>query len=417
MKWVLFLMKCFESIKLILLLICLCAGVFQAVNAAGLKSLVPTNIDSSVTKAEIAAFDEYYPGFSIPENNDDKKMSWGLAQYIHSLLFMYEMTNDVQYLDYAIDCADRIIKAKKTNEIDYVTQEVIPGWGYLNTEFAIGSKPVLYNNVVGNATIIRALSRISFLIKKHGLDETYQSKAQTYIHSSIETINYFLGSKEWFSPQKNIFHFPQTKRHDRVLNGVRGLVLAHNRQLLMASGMLYVLQYYQESANAFPYEKEYGEVIDSVANYFWAKAKLKKKRNTVSYTWHYREKGKNGKKPKTEDISHGGYDVKALVHIYKERKIGSQEKMQGLASTLIDRALVDPKNHRFSYFIDGTKPKSKKNSKKTQRGSIRWLALSEWDRRIFDSAGKLLLNNLKLSGPLPYAEFLYFKSQFYGIEE
>ena len=79
--------------------------------------------------------------------------------------------------------------------------------------------------------------------------------------------------------------------------------------------------------------------------------------------------------------------------------------------------MVDPKNHRFSYFIDGTKPKSKKNSKKTQRGSIRWLALSEWDRRIFDSAGKLLLNNLKLSGPLPYAEFLYFKSQFYGIEE
>jgi len=412
-------MKCRAYISLFSSLL-LSAFIFfsQPVHAAGLSSLVLSNIDGPVTHDEIAAFNKYYPHFEIPENNDDKKMSWDLAQFIHSLLFMYEMTNDIQYLDYAIVCADQAIKAKRTSDIDYVTQKVIPGWAYLNREFTNANGPALYNNVVGNATIIRALGRVSLAIKASNLDDRYQRKAQAYIYSSIETINAFLGTPEWFNSKKNIFHFPNSKRHDKVLNGVRGLALAHNRQLLMGSAMLFVLQYYEASGKKFPYEKEYTKVVDSTANYFWSKAKAKKKAGQISYyTWLYREKGKKGKKPRLEDVGHGGYDVKALSHIYKGRGIGSPEKMRGLASTLIDRMLIDPKNQRFSYYIDGSKPKKSKNDKKTQRDAIRWLALSEWDKRVFETSGKLLLKQIKLSGPLPYAEFLYFKSIFYGLED
>jgi len=385
--------------------------------ATGLKTLVPSNASGPVTAHEIELFNQYYKNFEIPKNNDDKKMSWELAQFVHSLLFMYEATGDLQYIDYAIVCADQILQAKRVDDIDYVLQKKLPGWAYFNSQFKNANGAVLYNNVIGNATIVRALSRLSFLIKENNLDQAYQAKAKVYIHSSIETINAFLGTPEWFNSKKNLFRFPNSKRHDRVLNGVGGLVIAHNRQLMMSSAMLYVLQYYDAGGVKFPYEKEYTAVIDSVANYFWAKAKAKKKSGELShYLWYYREKGKSGKKPRMEDIGHGGYDIKALVHIYKVRGIGSAEKMQALASTLIDHTLDDKTNHRFAYFIDGSKPKKSKNDKKTQRDSMRWLALSEWDKRVYESAAKLLLKNIKLSGPLPYAEFLYYKSQFYGIE-
>ena len=403
--------------KLIFVLL-ICLSSLQASYAGGLKSLVPSNINGPVSKDEIRLFNEYYKSFVIPENNDDKKMSWELSQFIHALLFMYEATKDSQYLDYAIVCADQIIKAKRTDDIDYVTKKTIPGWGYFNSQFKSANGPVLYNNVVGNATVMRALTRVAFLIQKNNLGEPYQDKAKTYIYSSIETINFFLGMPEWFNSKKNIFHFPNNKRHDRVLKGLRGIAIAHNRQLLMGSAILYVLQYYDASGKKFPYEKEYGGVIDGVTNYFWSNVKAKKKKGEVSYyTWYYRELGKNKKKPKIEDIGHGGYDVKALVHIYQGRNIGSPEQMKGLASTLMDRTLIDPENNRFAFRIDGSTFDKGDSDRKTQRDSMRWLALSEWDKRVYESAGTLLLKNIKLSGPLPYAEFLYFKAKFHGIEE
>ena len=103
--------------------------------AKGLNSLVPETIDGPVTNTDIARFNSYYKNFQIPDNNDNKKITWKLAPFVHSLLFMYEATNDIQYIDYAIKCADHIISVKRKHDTDYPTQKTIPGWGYFNDQF------------------------------------------------------------------------------------------------------------------------------------------------------------------------------------------------------------------------------------------------------------------------------------------
>lgn len=382
--------------------------------------LIPDSIEGKVTLNEISLFDDYYLNYKIPLNNNDKKMSWNLAPYMHSLLFMYEITNDIKYINQAIKCADIILKAKRVNELDYVTKRIIPGWGFFNKQFTKkGGHPVLYNNVVGNATVMRALTRLAILIQQQNLPAEYQNKALKYIKSSIETVNSFISTDDWFDDKSNLFHFPKHKRHDEVLFGVRGIKSAHNRQLLMASAMLYIVQYQKSTQENLIEVKKYNTIIDNVASFFWRNVKVHNMNNKPYLSWYYREQGKlhkNGnkiKRPKIEDIGHGGYDIKALVHIFQQRKIGSAAHMQALASTLIDKTQIDKENHQFSYGIDGSK--ANKSPADQQRHSIRWLALSDWDKRVYENAGWLLQHKVKKPKGLPYAEFLYYKAKFYGI--
>lgn len=391
------------------------------VSAKSIKTLVPDAIEGKVTVNEISLFDNYYPHYKLPLNNDNKKMSWNLAPYMHSLLFMYEITNNIKYIEQAIKCADIILKAKRTNDIDYVTKRIIPGWGFFNKQFTKkGGHPVLYNNVVGNATVMRALTRLAVLIQQNKLAIEYQDKAKKYIKSSIETVNSFISTDDWFDDKSNLFHFPKQKRHDEVLYGVRGLISAHNRQLLMASAMLYIVQYQENIKEQLIELQTYNTIIDSIASYFWTNAKIHKINNKPYLSWYYRQQGKLKKnsnkraRPRIEDIGHGGYDIKALVHIFQQRNVGSSQHMQALASTLIDKTQINKTKHKFSYGIDGSNANHK--PEKQQRSSMRWLALSDWDKRVYLSAGWLLQHNVKLSKPLPYAEFLYYKAKYYGTE-
>lgn len=390
--------------------------------AKKITTLVPDTIHGKVTHAEISRFDDYYPTYKVPQNNDNKKMSWSLAPFIHSLLFMYEITHDLEYLDKAIECAEVIIKAKRKSDVDYVTKRIISGWGYFNKQFTQkGGHPVLYNNVVGNATVIRALTRLALIIQQHNLPAQYQLNAQKYIQSSKETIAHFIEGNDWFDSKSNLFHFPRDLRHDEVLYGVRGIKLAHNRQLLMASAMLYILQYQESIQTTFIEQNTYENIIDSTASFFWRNAKMKKKNGTTYLSWYYRQQGKlhkkghKSKRPKIEDIGHGGYDIKALVHIFQQRKIGSEAHMKVLASALMDVTQLNKERHTFSYRVDGSK--ADKEPADQQRKSMRWLALSEWDKRVYDNAGWLLQHKVKLTKALPYAEFLYYKAKFYGLQQ
>ena len=42
------------------------------------------------------------------------------------------------------------------------------------------------------------------------------------------------------------------------------------------------------------------------------------------------------------------------------------------------------------------------------------MGLSDWDHRVFANAGWQLTNGVKLSKPLPYCEFLFYKAKYYG---
>ena len=154
--------------------------------------------------------------------------------------------------------------------MDYVTQRIIPGWAYFFDQFTDNmGDPAIYNNVVGNGAIIRAVSRVARVIKRDNLDESYQRKGLTYIQSCTETINAFIDHTEWYDSTARLFHFPDNSRHDDCLPGVRGLTAAFNRQLIMAAGMLNVVKYYEFTGEERALQLKYSAVVESVAQYFW----------------------------------------------------------------------------------------------------------------------------------------------------
>ena len=141
----------------------------------------------------------------------------------------------------------------------------------------------------------------------------------------------------------------------------------------------------------FAYKLEYENTVDSIAHYFWRSVSERTTGSRPYYTWFYRERGRKGRPPRPEDLSHGGFDVTAIVHIHKDRGIGTGEQMQLLANTLIDVAQYDTRHHYFSYYIDGSEKRNQqRNQQRNQRNSLRWLALCEWDKRVFDNANWII---------------------------
>ena len=389
--------------------------MYLQTSAQSLSKLIPVSIAGPVTQEEIDCYDDYYPYFKIPPNNDKKDMTWDLSPFIHSLIYMYEINQDIKYIDYAIKCCDRVQDARRTGDVDYVTQRIMPGWPYFTDQFTDSTgKPAIYNNVVGNGAIIRAMSRVARVIRRDSLDEPYQLKAQSYIHSCTETINTFIDYTEWYDSTSMLFHFPDNKRHDDCLPGVRGLTSAFNRQLLMAAGMLNVVKYYELTDEETALRIKFTEVVNSVAQYFWNSVTTLGSGESTYYLWMYREEGKNGSAPRMEDIEHGGYDIKCIVQIHEDLGIATGTQLSYIGNTLMEHTQYNPQAHAFADKIDGS---DRYDDPMGQReGSLRWLAISDWDERVFTNAGWQLTNGVELKKALPYAEFLYYKAKYYGTD-
>tara|TARA_B100000809_G_scaffold63492_2_gene60202 strand:- start:252 stop:1814 length:1563 start_codon:yes stop_codon:yes gene_type:complete len=404
---------CLLKRKSFVLLVAVLMTTSVTLSAQDLTTLIPESATAAVTQAEVDLFDTYYPSHEIPLNNDEKKMTWDLSPFIHSLIFMYEITGDKKYIDHAILCCDIILAAKRIHDIDYVTQRKIPGWAYFYEQFNDNEgNPAMYNNVVGNGCIIRALTRVARVIRRDNLEEATQLKAQTYIQSCTETINDFIGHTEWFDAGTNLFHFPDNERHDDCLPNSGGLISAHNRQLIMVAGMLNVVKYHELKGDEAALRSTYIPIIESVANYFWNSVTTHSSGDSTYYLWNYREEKKDGKDPKVEDIAHGGLDIQCIVQIHDDLGIGTETQLSYIGNTLMEHTQFDPENHSFSDRIDGSgideDPKTENNK------SIRWLGLSDWDRRVFTNAGWQLTNDVKLKKSLPYCEFLFYKAKYFG---
>jgi hypothetical protein len=402
-------LKHFAAIPSIFLLLCIQAS------SQDLTTLIPDSIAGPVTRAEIYRYDAYYPRFNIPRNNDEKDMTWDLSPFINSLIYMYEITRDTKYIDHAIKCCDKIQDAKRTEDVDYVTKRIIPGWAYFFEQFTDNrGDPAIYNNVVGNGAIIRAMSRVARVIRRDNLDAAYQLKAQSYILSCTETINAFIDHTEWYDSTAMLFHFPDNSRHDDCLPGVRGLTSAFNRQLLMAVGMLNVVKYYELTEEETALRSKYTAVVESVAQYFWNSVTTHASGDSTYYLWMYREEGKYGEDPRMEDIGHGGYDIKCITQIHDDLGIGTGTQLSYIGNTLMEHTQYNPQVHAFADRIDGSD--RYENPENQKRKSIRWLALSDWDGRVFTNAGWQLTNGVKLKKALSYAEFLYYKAKYYGTD-
>ena len=153
--------------------------------------------------------------------------------------------------------------------------------------------PAVYNSVVNNGCIIRALSMVSRVIKRDNLSQNHQDKAQQYIDSCIETIHSFIDHDDWYNKENKMFRFPKTKEHENCLDRCGGLITAHNRQLIFAVAMLNVKKYYEFKGERDALQARYESIVISVSQYFWESAIRKKKNGAYFYTWNYKEEKKN----------------------------------------------------------------------------------------------------------------------------
>jgi hypothetical protein len=180
----------------------------------------------------------------------------------------------------------------------------------------------------------------------------------------------------------------------------------------MAVGMLNVVKYYEITGEETPLRSKYTAVVESVAQYFWNSVTTHASGDSTYFLWMYREEGKYGEDPRMEDIGHGGYDIKCIVQIHEDLGIGSGTQLSYIGNTLMEHTQYSPHVHAFADKIDGSdRYESPENQR---RKSIRWLALSDWDGRVFANAGWQLTNGVKLKKALSYAEFLYYKAKYYG---
>ncbi len=410
----------------------------------GLNKLVPNEDLGPVEQWEIDLFDTYFTeNFfpNIPENNNEKVMTWDVSTMINTLVVMYETTGDVKYIEYAENCSDIILNAKRSglnDWLDYPTGREIKGWPYYYWQFTKGEEnikseeesnetdyiPAVYNSIVGNGCIIRALSRVARIIKQDNLAAVHQVKAERYINSCVETIDSFVrNGDEWYDEDLELFRFPNTEENDNCLNNTGGLISAHNRQLTFAVGMLNVQQYYKLKGEKEDLQEDYKSIIKSVSKYFWRSCIEKENDDGVYYAWNYREEKKDDKDPKPEDMAHGGVDVQCAVQIYKDLGVSSISlsksengalNFEYIANTLLN-IMYDEGHENFSKRIDGSFDDDKNTEKdKYNARSIRWIALSGWDERVFDNAHRQLIDKMKIKDALPYCEYLFYKSERYG---
>ena len=66
-------MKHFALIVAILMITCV------KLSAQDLSTLIPESVAGAVTQAEIDRYDDYYKDFKIPQNNDEKRLTWDLS--------------------------------------------------------------------------------------------------------------------------------------------------------------------------------------------------------------------------------------------------------------------------------------------------------------------------------------------------
>ena len=383
----------------------------------------------AVTQAEIDEYDNWYDGYILPSNNDEKKYTWYASTVVRSQLRMYELTGDIKYLDDAIVICDHLLNTRdpaSPRDIDYVTQRDIRGWPYYKEQFTDANENIVpYFNIVGQGMILNALGETALVIRSEptSLGASYETAAENYIDAGNEVIDDFINYTEWYDSGTNLFYFPDLSRHDEVLYGLRGKKIAYNRSLVMSMALFHfaaAMDLYSEQASRV---SDYQTIIDANLDDFWAATTLNGSGVTGSYSWNYREEGKgyapDQDPPKLEDIGHGGLDIRALVLFHEQTSfsglgpVTTDTQMRQLANSLTEVMLAEPPR-QFCWYFDGSD--CDKDPVKANRHTMCYIGLSKYSSKVYNNATWQLRNDGSQQQDkyaIDYAEYLLEKQRVY----
>tara|TARA_R110001606_G_scaffold399261_1_gene582844 strand:- start:6343 stop:7578 length:1236 start_codon:yes stop_codon:yes gene_type:complete len=355
-------------------------------------------VGCSTSSMQITEYNEEMLNYQIQENNLKNLMTWTDAWAIHSLAGMYEVTKKRKYLDKMIELVDAFESKKNDTEtgvLDHFMNKRAPSWlSYIkkwDPETGEQQKgPEVYTNIIQTSMLLlpivtcakTILSQPKLLSKKtkHGgiTGSTYGEKANYYIKSSLESINFFIDNG-WLNENTYLFEDRSNrfKEYDEVTNPIEPL--AFNRMFNMGRTM-------KELALACELTKkeEFNEyinltekVLHSMVAYYKDNIFIEKKNGTTQYYWYY--KMRTYSKLVYEDLGHLGLDIDCLHYFYSinENHYGLQKSDFEAISNTILQTVYSKEENGFYGLMNGTGKISKK-------GFQNFIQLSYYSPEIFD---------------------------------
>ena len=348
--------------------------------------------------AQIIEYDVEMLNYQVHENNLNNEMTWTDAWAIHSLAGMYQVTKERKYLDKMIELVDDFESKKNDTEtgvLDYYMDRRVPSWlSYVKTTDPETGEtikgPEVYTNVIQTSMLLlpivtcakTILSEPELLNEKTQYSsftgDTYGEKADYYITSSLESVNFFIDNG-WLNNKTYLFQDRSTrsKPYDEVTNPIEPL--AFNRMLNMGRAMkeLALACELGQKDEHKDYINLTEEVLNSMVAYLKQNIFVEEENGITQYFWYYKVRT-NGNLI-YEDMGHLGLDIDCLHYFYSidDSHYGlTLSDFKAMSNTVL-HTIYSQEENGFYNLMNGTGEISKKTFQNV-------LQLSYYDSNIYN---------------------------------
>tara|TARA_R110001606_G_scaffold399261_1_gene582850 strand:- start:16301 stop:18286 length:1986 start_codon:yes stop_codon:yes gene_type:complete len=321
----------------------------------------------STSSEQIAGYDQTMMNYVIQENNLSNQMTWIDAPRIHSLAGMYNATKDIKYLNKMIELVDQFESKKNnvsTGVLDFYMNKRVPTWPSYAKD---GNPNHVYTNIVQTSMLLSPIVTCAKTILSEPtlLDlntniggitgTTYREKANYYIKSSLESVNFFIDNG-WFNEETNLFEYisRESKDFHPVTNSIEPL--AFNRMFSMGRTMKEL-----SLACELTGESKYNtyinlteNVLNSMVAYFKKNIFIETKNGETQYSWYYKIR-RHGTLV-YEDLGHLELDIECLHYFYTidNNHYGlTLQDFKAISNTVLN-TIYSENDNGFHQYMNGT---------------------------------------------------------------
>jgi hypothetical protein len=380
-----------QRCHLIVLLVCVCAGLATGAEAA----LIIESLDGPVTTNEIKAFKAFMQRQTPPRTPwDSSHNAWAFGsggRNLEALGMMYEVSGDMEILNQMISWSDQCVSQRNdlmsatnggqrvmwTGKIDKVWCPEAPTvrnakYAGCETEDVIAhiiycAKLILQHPALWKTTVPDGNS--------YGYGVTYLDRAKSYIAKCDEANDdYFL---KWFvEPGTKLIRSPTNQP---VWKAINNNVDAINRQMMFDGGYQRLAECHEILGDNPERVKQYDDVVKASVTECIAGIKNFAPRvvnGHMVYNWHYFPWSKTN----SESVGHAAYDVLGIYRASLRRVYGvSLTDVTPLANTVV--YVIAKGSNTFAATVDG-----KGSSGNYMLGE--WIVLADWNPAVYDLVAK-----------------------------
>jgi hypothetical protein len=356
------------------------------------SSLCQTRKDKSYYRSLFDKFDEEINdgrGYSDSLNSTGL-LAWGESYILRAYEVMYRATSDEAYLKKLVDHTDRLLKNR--DDIlglkDEIRDRILPGWHA--SRYSPGNKPFVWP--VHSGMVLYPVANFVELVRKtRSLHKSFGKPADRYLKELEVMASAF--SNEWRSDGNQGYYVVPKN----IIPPYR--IYPLNQQSAM--GRVFVV------LASVTGKESYKEKAGRLARFF--KSSLLCDESLDAYAWTYSPPGlgKYLNVPKdwrvlsgTEDISHAAINVDFACLCYRHGIVFDKQDMIRFANTLTK---VVTKGDSLATHVDGTIPSDVKDPRVYTAQVVRWMELTEFDRKVYEIAQKEFEKNEKDAPSKPHS--------------